>query len=234
MQKITKLIRHLKKKENRFFLLQSGLKIINIHIEDFYLMVQPIPQKSVVKQRKNKIKITLIEPEQYNYGWFPSRKKEFIKLRFEQGSKCWVAFKEERAIGCIWIMPGSFKEDIARIRLIPLPEGQTAWDFDIYIDESFRMGRLFGQLWNVASIWMREQGFYWTASRIDCNNEASLRAHKRLGAKSSGHIQIYKWGWIELVRINQKMQFNLSRHHWIDISIPLPEELKKMDDSSMK
>ncbi len=228
MGKLTELAGRLKSPEGRIFLLKRVLGGFGIGMDNFYLVVQPVPQKPLAGRLGRNIEIRAIGPEDYREAWFP-RPQKFIDLRFEQGARCWVAFKKGEAVGCIWIMPGAFREDIARIRVVPLPEGEAAWDFDIYIDESMRMGRLFGQLWDVASAWMREQGFRWTASRIDATNEASLRAHERLGARRALHVRIYQWAGFELLRLDGRFRLNLSRRRWLDIPIPLPAELNRSE-----
>ncbi len=228
MGKLTERIGRMKSPEGRAYLLKRLLGVLGIGMQDFHLVVQPVPQKPLAGRLGRNIEIRAIGPDAYREVWFP-RPRKFIDLRYAQGARCWVAFKQGEAVGCIWIMPGAFREDIARIRVVPLPEGETAWDFDIYIDESMRMGRLFGQLWDVASTWMREQGFRWTASRIDATNEASLRAHERLGAKRALHVRIYQLGGFELLRLDGRFRLNPSRARWLDIPIPLPDELKPTD-----
>ncbi len=224
MAKTTALRELWNSREGRIYLTKRLLRRLGIRFKNFYLVVQPVPQRPLAGRLGRNVEIRAIAAEEYRYEWFP-RPKVFIDDRFAQGARCWVAFKNGEAVGCIWIMPGAFRDDLARVRFVPQPEGETAWDFDVYIDERFRLGRLFGQLWDVASEWMREQGFRWTASRIEANNEASLRAHERLGARRSRHVVIVGAGPVEWVRVDGRARLNLSRSRWLDIPIPLPAEL---------
>ena len=83
-----------------------------------------------------------------------------IRFRFAQGAVCLGAYKDGDLIGCIWLCLGPYNEDEVRCRFIPLPQGQAAWDFDIYVHPQHRLGFAFSRLWDAANEYLRERSAY--------------------------------------------------------------------------
>jgi hypothetical protein len=67
-----------------------------------------------------------------------------------------------------------------------MPEGKTAWDFDVYIVSRYRLGVGFLCLWDEANKYLKARGIQWTMSRISAFNAVSVASHRRLGAKVVG------------------------------------------------
>ncbi len=165
------------------YILRRVASPVGIGIFHYRLLVQEVPDKPLLKNRGQKtIDIRLVGEKEYQHDWFP-RPAPVIDDRFRQGAKCWVAFKEDRAVGCQWLIPGAYLEDEVRCQFIPLPEGRAVWDFDIYVVPELRLSRLFLQLWDTSNEWMNAKQIRWTASRVDALNQSSLRAHLRMKAE---------------------------------------------------
>lgn len=108
-----------------------------------------------------------------------------IARRFADGARCLVAVRSGRVVGCLWYQEREYVEDEVRCRYRFDPD-VAVWDFDVYVDPEFRLGRLFARLWDCAHSELRARGYAWTFSRISAFNAESLAAHARLGARPLG------------------------------------------------
>jgi len=181
-------------------------------LHKYYLVAQPVPAQPLLPQRRRTaITINVVSQAEYDPAWFP-RPLEAILARFEQGAVCFVAFKAQEAIGCLWLLPGPYLEDEVRCRFIPSPPGQAAWDFDVYLQPAYRSGRTFAYLWDHANGWLRERGIGWTMSRIDAFNRASLDAHRRLGAQRVGALLFVGVGKSQMLLADVRPYVHLSRN----------------------
>lgn len=108
-----------------------------------------------------------------------------IARRFADGARCLAAIRSGRVVGCLWYKECEYVEDEVRCRYRFDPD-VAVWDFDVYVDPEFRLGRLFARLWDYAHRELRARGYAWTFSRISAFNAESLAAHARLGARPLG------------------------------------------------
>jgi len=74
-----------------------------------------------------------------------------------QGAICLGAFKNDELLGYAWILLGTYEEDEVRCFFVPMPEGESAWDFDIYLDPKYRIGFAFPRLWDEVNTYLRSQ-----------------------------------------------------------------------------
>lgn len=111
------------------------------------------------------------------------RPSEVINNRFNQGSVCITATKDEQFVGCIWLSLHSYIEDEVRAIFMPQPANQVAWDYDVFIAPEYRATYLFPKLWDAADNYLISQGYEATTSRISGFNTQSINSHKKLGAK---------------------------------------------------
>ncbi len=196
---------------------------LGLNVVKYNLVAQPVPPEPK-RQRPHSLKITLVEQEQYNDDWFP-RPRPAINARYAQGSICFVAFDDDKALACLWLKPqGEFIEDTVRCRFQPLPVKHTAWDFDVFVHPEYRLGRTFLHLWNHAFSWMREKDIRWTMSRIDAFNLPSINAHKRLGAVTTDSITFWTWGSWQLSISSQAPRLVVSRSAVPGFTIETPAE----------
>ena len=84
-------------------------------------------------------------------------------------------------VGYVWLKLRGYEEDEVRCRYVPIPELNTAWDFDVYIAPSYRMSRMFIRVWDAVNDFLRNNRIDWTLSRISAFNADSLRSHRRMG-----------------------------------------------------
>jgi hypothetical protein len=108
-----------------------------------------------------------------------------IKDRYQQGAVCLAAFKDEKFAGCLWYVKDAYKEDEVRC-LYHFMSPQAVWDFDVYVEPSFRLSPVFLKLWDAASAKLKSEACCWSLSRISAFNVMSMSAHKRMGAKVLG------------------------------------------------
>lgn len=104
-----------------------------------------------------------------------------IAFRRRQGMTCLGAFRDARLLGVTWLTERPFDEDEVFVRFVPPPG--AAWDTGLYVRPAERSGRAFAALWAGTAAWLAERGLDWSMSRINDYNDASWRAHQRMGAK---------------------------------------------------
>lgn len=194
---------------NRFLVMISrgGLKL-----DRYYLVAQPVAETSLLPPgRGRKIQVRLIQ-DQNGIAQQGPRPTAVIQARFEQGAKCLAAFQEDQFIGFLWLLMGGYQEDEVRARYVPLPAGQAAWDFDVYVAPDYRLGFTFPRLWDEANRVLNKNGIRWTCSRISALNVGSLGAHARLGTVSLGSaIFVCVGGW-QITVASIPPYFHLSTH----------------------
>lgn len=116
------------------------------------------------------------------------RPRKELDRRFESPGVCFVAQREQRLIGYLWILFGSYQEPEDRCVMVPAPSGQAAWDLDVYVDPAQRLSPTFVRLWDAAHAYLRERGVQWTLSRISAFNARSMASHARLGSIELGRL----------------------------------------------
>ncbi len=197
------------------FVLSRVLSVVSrgyLCLYKYHLVAQPVVTTPLMPPgRGKKIQIRLIQEHDEIVKEFP-RPAKAIHARFKQGAKCLVAVKEGQFIGFLWLLMGSYEEDEVRARYVPLPEGQAAWDFDVYVAPDFRLGLTFLRLWDQANRILCDHGILWSCSRISAFNTGSLGAHARLGTLSLGSAIFFRAGQWQITLASVSPYFHLSRH----------------------
>lgn len=182
------------------YLGRRTLAAVGIGLQRYHLVLQPVATKAWVPERhRASFDIREVDQTSYRVEWFP-RPAEVVQARFNQGAHCWVAFKDEKPVGCQWLLPGPYLEDEVRCRFVPVPQGSLVWDFDVYVTPELRLGRLFLLLWDTTNRWMRQRGIDCSASRIDTLNLQSIRSHQRMGARIIGNAWFVNLAGLQLAR----------------------------------
>jgi hypothetical protein len=148
----------------------------------YYIVTQPVGGGLLPGRRGDSIAVKEVlagDPLLQALG----RPENVIRDRYGQGARCLAAIKDGQFAGCIWFVVGPYEEDEVRCRFEPLPMGRRAWDFDVFIAESFRGTLVFPKLWTETSKLMQSLGVEQTVSRISAFKPESLAAHGRLGAR---------------------------------------------------
>lgn len=127
-----------------------------------------------------------------------------IHERFVQGAQCLLATKNEAMVGCIWFVRGSYAEDEVRVDYLLPTDGQSVWDFDVFVTESERLGFLFAKQWDAFDALLKPQGIRYTVSRINAFNQRSVASHRALGAKNCGSALFLRLGRLQWMLSNQR------------------------------
>ena len=154
-----------------------------VRIVRYLLVAQPVPTHKPSYSRPPTQGVTRwVDASDPVVEDFP-RPDYVIKRRFENGASCLVIESRGRFAGFLWLSFGSYEEDEVRCcYTFKYPES-SAWDFDVYLESRYRIGRSFSKLWDAANSHLAAKGIDWSYSRISAFNPVSLAAHKRLGAQ---------------------------------------------------
>lgn len=197
------------------FLLNRFLGMISrgkVRLYRYYLIAQPVTKTALLPPgRGGKIETRLIHEQDEIIREFP-RPAAAIQARFKQGAKCLVALKEQRFIGFLWLLLGSYQEDEVRARYIPLPVERAAWDFDVYVAPDFRLSMTFPRLWEQANRVLTENNILWSCSRISAFNSGSLGAHAHFGTLFLGSALFFCAGRWQITLASISPYFHLSSH----------------------
>lgn len=152
----------------------------------YYFVAQPVPPSALLREgRGARIEVRELPEEAPAVAAMP-RPADVVRSRYRQGAHCLGAFLDGELIGFIWFKLGAYQEDEVRALFRPLPEGRTAWDFDVYVEPRHRLGFALARLWDAANARLRASGVAWSVSRISAFNRPSLATHARLGAVRLG------------------------------------------------
>lgn len=121
-----------------------------------------------------------------------------VAARFRAGSECIGALRGDELLGYAWIESAAVDELLVRAVFEPSPRGRVAWDYDVWIAPKHRLGRVFARLWEATHDMLRERGVEATVSWIAMRNEASIRAHERMGARRVGWAVFLAIGRLQL------------------------------------
>lgn len=176
----------------------------------YYLVAQPVPDKALLPPRRGaSIVIRLLEDGDSALAGLPLT-GTVLRFRFDQGSICFGAFRDNLIVGCLWLCLGPYDEDEVRCRFQPWPEDRTAWDFDVYVQPEHRAGFVFARLWDEANRYLRNRGIQWSISRISAFNSHSLSSHARLGASRCGSLTALRLGRWQVALCSARPRIHIS------------------------
>lgn len=135
---------------------------------------------------------------------------EVRRARLTQQTKCLGVFKDGELVGYLWFAREQYLEDQIRCRYRMLPSGVTVFDFDVFVVPKQRGGFTFAAIWNEANEYLRSKGVSHSFSRIDLYNQASLRAHEKLGAIIVENCLVLKLWQIELMFCGQAPRIRMT------------------------
>jgi GNAT superfamily N-acetyltransferase len=162
-----------------------------------WFYAQPVAREARVPIKANDIwQVGPVGPDRLPEEAF-GRPSGAVPQRFRDGSVCVAALKGDELGGFMWLHFGPLRERLVRCVFEPLPAEEACWDYDFYIAPRYRMGRLFGRLWDAADEVMRARGRRSTVSWVTFSNRASARAHERLGARRAGWAAFLSLGVLQ-------------------------------------
>ncbi|WP_341643617.1 GNAT family N-acetyltransferase [Thauera sp. SDU_THAU2] len=187
-------------KEGSIYLLGKGLSQATggrLRLIRYHLVAQPVPPSSEARPLPpgSRTSIEFISPGAPVISQFP-RPSKVIERRFANGDRCITAQTDGRFAGYIWLARNQYDEDTVRCLYRLADPAHSAWDYDVYVDTDFRMGRTFSRLWASANQQLASEGVRWSFSRIAAANPQSLDSHRRLGIRklfSASFIKADKW-----------------------------------------
>jgi len=147
----------------------------------YHFFAQPVPQEPKKYTRPSvKSRVRQITAADPIMAAFP-RSNAVIEQRFQSGATCFVAENDGRFAGYLWLAKEKYEEDEVRCTYSFTPPERCAWDFDLYVEPEYRIGRTFARLWDAANEHLAGEGVQWSLSRITPLNLGSIAAHQRLG-----------------------------------------------------
>lgn len=150
------------------------------------------------------------------------RPAEVVQTRFNQGGRCYAAFRKEEIAGYLWLNFGKYQEDEVRCTFVLSPFNKSAWDYDVYVFPKHRFSFTFPRLWEYANEAMLEHGIENTYSRIAYYNIASVNAHQKLGSRVIGSIYFLRFFQMQFsltVNFRPAMTFSYNRLSFPNIYI---------------
>jgi len=153
--------------------------------------------------------VALVGPESPLVDAFP-RPRDVIARRFSEGAVCYAALVRGEFAGHIWISRRRYCEDEVRCVYVLADALREVWDFDVYVEPRFRLGRTLARMWKAVAADLARTGVHWSISRISIFNRHSIATHVRLGACCVGTAVFLRLG---------RLQFGVfSLRPYIDLS----------------
>lgn len=113
--------------------------------------------------------------------------------RFAAGMECLAIFDRRGELaGVSWLAKRAYREGHLQVRF-QLPDN-AAWDTGLWVPEDKRMGRAFAATWAAIRHWLQREELDWTLSSIADYNIPSILSHRRLGARTLGHVVVVRIG----------------------------------------
>jgi hypothetical protein len=200
LQRIVANISQLGWVDGLFFLVARALSKLSgrrARIVRYHLMAQPVPQEGRSTRPSPTAPVAFVDADAPIVQQFP-RSPEVIARRFRNGGRCLAAQAGDRFAGFIWLARGGYNEDMVRCRYEFVHPAESAWDFDVFVEPDFRVGRSFARLWDAANEQLRSEGVRWSFSRIESSNPGSLHAHRRLGIRKLFSVTFVCLGPVQL------------------------------------
>lgn len=183
----------------------------------YYFVAQPVADAPLAPtERTSAIAIRMVEADDALAAQFP-RPSEVIAFRYAMGAQCLAAETQHKFIGFIWLKERCYPEDEVRCFYVIEPSCDAVWDFDVYIEPAYRVGRTFARLWDGAHAWMRQRGYRWSLSRISAFNPESLAAHERLGTRRIGSATFLRMSNMQIALLDRSPFIHIS---WRDSESP--------------
>jgi hypothetical protein len=163
----------------------------------YLLVAQPVsnPVLAAVKADPGTV-VERVGPGHPVLAQFP-RPQAVINQRFAQGDECHVAWVKGAFAGYIWLARGRYVEDEVRCVFEIAEPALGVWDYDVYVEPRLRLGRTMARLWKAVDEVLAAEGVAWSFSRINRFNGASVKAHQRLGAETTGKAFFLQLGSLQ-------------------------------------
>lgn len=175
----------------------------------YHVVAQPLSSGATAMRPDGKTVIELADGKHPLVTSFP-RPPAVIAQRFANGAQCLLATVAGQFAGYLWWQTGHYEEDEVRCQFVLAQPVVSVWDFDVYVEPRYRLGRTMARLWEAAEQHLQRQGAAWSCSRISTYNAASLNAHARLGARTVASALFIVAGPLQLSFFNQRPGIHLA------------------------
>ena len=158
----------------------------NLRLLAYELIEQPIVGRPLLPSGLTKnLTFVEIKPGHPAIESMPAR-ADIKASRFAQGARCLATYRGDTLLGYIWWCPKRYLEDEVRCDYLLEPAAMSVFDFDLYVMPEHRMSIAFMAIWHGANQLLHSVGVRHSFSRITLFNQASRRAHLRLGGHRVG------------------------------------------------
>lgn len=213
LQRIKRNFAELGPKDGLLYLTSRCLEALSrgrARIIRYYFVAQPVPAAGARSVRANpRHPVTPTAPGDPVVAAFP-RPQTVIANRFHNGDLCLTAHADGRFAGFLWLARNAYDEDEVRCRYELAVPAQSAWDYDVYVEPDFRIGRTFMRLWDAANQHLAADGVRWSFSRISAFNPVSMQAHGRLGIRRLVTATFLCLGPLQIAVTNTRPRLHLS------------------------
>lgn len=165
----------------------------------YYIVGQPIPEKyaPVCKPSTTDCVSEMVSPEQIRA--VSPRPFEVIESRVARQHTCLLATNKGEFSGFMWFATGYYDEDEVHCRYVIAEPMSGVWDYDVFVEQRYRLGRTFARLWDAANLRLSERGIKWSFSRISAFNSQSLGSHGRMGFEKLATLTFVSFGQWQLM-----------------------------------
>lgn len=194
------------------YAIDRGLRRLHPHLGLvlYDLMAQPISTAPLLPaQLARNLSFRELPPDGPEVAAMQAR-PEIKARRFAQGATALGIFRKEQLIGYIWLCSGRYVEDEVHCVYTFRQPAESVFDFDLVVLPGSRMGLGFGAVWHCANQYLAARGIRTTFSRVTRFNQASLRAHRRLGAQRLGTALFFQAGALQIMFATLPPYFSLS------------------------
>jgi len=177
-------------------------------IVKYYIVAQPI-RSSAPTRSDASTSVQMVSRGDPLTSSFP-RPTEVIARRYSNGAQCLAAVVREAFAGYLWWQHERYEEDEVRCTYVLLDKESCVWDYDVYVEPRFRLGRTLSRLWQRANDELCGRGVRWTFSRISAFNPASLASHARLGMQARQSATFWVLGPLQISCMNMPPYLHVS------------------------
>ena len=188
----------------------EALSAGRVRLFKYYLVAQPIglPGSKPIRPDASITLRSVAAGDALEFA-FP-RPPAVLAMRRAAGAACTAALVRGEFAGFIWIQRCRYEEDELRCSYFLQDPVRTVWDYDVYVEPKYRVGRTMARLWSHVDAELAATGVRWSFSRISAFNPASLASHARLGIVRCGSALFLRVGPVQLSWVPQFPFLHLS------------------------
>jgi hypothetical protein len=195
-----------------------------LSVGKYLVVARPVTERRLYAgKRSDSIEILQFDSEHPFISALP-RPPEEIARRFAGGAVCFLARRDNRTTGHLWVTMSSYCEPVHRCQFAPQPPGKVAWDFDMWISPEERMSPTFARLWDQCYSYLYKKGIRCTCSCVSAFNLAALQTNQRMGASELRKMYFFGIGPVELLYSTAmpRIALSLSRSTFPLVKVGVP------------